>query len=140
MNLAHLSTPSDRSNSSDTYNLLSCSRGNNPRKCCECNDNCWTFKTCCIDQLWNPLHPVNLQSYIDSFLKLTTGYKNVQCIKAFPFISTTRHARLSYFMVASCSVEEDLHDVNVCLNGMVSSSYIYIDGYTRKSEKYVATS
>ena len=90
-------------------------------RCCSCKNDCMVYHICCIDKLWNRQQSINLQTYIKSFIKTSSQYRDLECEEAFPFAVSHGHKSSSYFMVTTCGSGADEHDKNYCLTGNILS-------------------
>ena len=97
-----------------------CNGSKSDRKCCDCNDDCLRFKTCCIDKLWNSLNPLPLQEYLKALVNETSKFKDTTYEKVFPLVPGSK----TVYMLSTCIDNADQADIDGCLNKN-SSSYEY---------------
>ena len=88
--------------------------------CCDCEDSCLRFKTCCIDKLWNSTNPLPLQEYLEVLINETSKYKGTTCESVFPLVSGSQNM----YMVSTCADGAVQEDIDGCLN-INSLSYEY---------------
>ena len=80
--------------------------------CCDCEDSCLKFKTCCIDKLWNSSNPLPLQQYLEVLINETSNYKDTNCESVFPLVSGSKNI----YMVSTCADGAIKKDIDGCLN------------------------
>ena len=64
-----------------------CSSGQRSMRCCECDDECFHRRSCCIDKLWNPLRPIPLEDYMELFRNTTLHHLKTECQPVQPYAS-----------------------------------------------------
>ncbi|XP_066922116.1 uncharacterized protein [Clytia hemisphaerica] len=69
--------------------------------CCDCTEDCWKYKTCCIDKLWNEyqLPPLTIEQYVKNFEDKSNTYKATSCEKVLPL---GNHETETIDMVVAC--------------------------------------
>ena len=90
------------------------------QNCCNCDDQCLRFKTCCVDKLWNSSNPLPLQQYLELMVNETSKYKDTTCESVFPMVSGSQNV----YMVSTCADGASQEDIDGCLN-INSFSYEY---------------
>ena len=83
------------------------------KKCCECDDDCFRKRSCCIDKLWDPLRPIPLSEYMELFRNETLQRLQTECQAVQPYASYPNfkvmfqesNFREGYEMVSSCKSE-----------------------------------
>ena len=88
--------------------------------CCDCDDSCLRFKTCCIDKLWNSSNPLPLQQYLEVLINETSKYKDTTCESVFPVVPGSQNM----YMISTCADGASQEDIEGCLN-INSLSYEY---------------
>ena len=105
--------------------------------CCDYDNICLGFKTCCIDKLWNSSNPLALEQYLEVLINETSKYKNNTCESVFPVVPDSRNM----YMVSTCADGASQEDIEGCLN-INSLSYEYSvpvfgnDSYLYKNSFY----
>ena len=88
-----------------------CTDGVKNLKCCDCDEDCFRKRTCCIDKLWDPLKPVPLDEYMVKFKKQVDESTKLECKPLQPFASLplfkkmlrdSSSLQLEYYLVNSC--------------------------------------
>ena len=82
------------------------------QNCCDCDDQCLRFKTCCVDKLWNSSNPIPLQQYLEILLNETSKYKDTTCESVFPVVPGSQNM----YMVSTCADGASQEDTDGCLN------------------------
>ena len=67
--------------------------------CCNCNESCMRFKTCCIDKLWDDKNSLPINEYLQLFINKTKEFKDTACKSVFPPITGSEKV----LMVSSCT-------------------------------------
>ena len=65
-------------NASSWKQSFLCQQESHDTKCCDCDNNCWLRRSCCIDKLWNGDNR-SLPKYLDEFTQKAKQYDNKQC-------------------------------------------------------------
>jgi len=118
-------------------------------RCCSCNDRCWRYGTCCIDQLWRESgfsSPKDLGRYLNMFDKERKKHKATKCQKVIP-LDSRKHEIDHVYMVNTCTTNTA---ANKSLNELCqrntkemknsreyfpvvgNDSYIYVNQYCAK--------
>lgn len=102
--------------------------------CCECNDHCMYYGTCCIDKYWNDTHTQqtvqSLDTYLSFFLEKSREIKKntFGCKDPFPFISGAMGIEKEYYlMVTSCIEGANVDDIHACAQDHNHLSAVYGD-------------
>ena len=91
--------------------------------CCDCDEDCFRKRSCCIDKLWNASNPIPLSEYMTNFKKEVDKTLPLECHFLEPFASlaifkqmtiASPDSRLEYLLVASCP-KGSIH-VSKCLS------------------------
>ena len=78
--------------------------------CCNCNESCMRFKTCCIDKLWDDKNPLPINEYLQLFINKTKEFKDTACKSVFPPITGSEKV----LMVSSCTQGANEKDIEGC--------------------------
>ena len=89
-----------------------CNGATSNQNCCDCNDICLRFKTCCVDKLWNSSNPIPLQEYLEILVNKTSKYKDTTCESVFPLVPDSQNM----YMVSTCEDGANQADTEGCLN------------------------
>ena len=87
------------------------------QNCCDCNDNCLRFKTCCVDKLWDSSNPIPLQEYLEVLVNETSKYKDTTCESVFPLVPDSQNM----YVVSTCEDGANQADIEGCLNSKLLS-------------------
>ena len=109
-------------------------------RCCDCDNDCMRYKTCCIDKLWDETNPIPIQEYLDKFEKVANKYKDLTCEYALPSVAMFRHTSERLLMVSSCLPNANINDTLKCLHSLDDSyestapvfgidNYFYINAF-----------
>ena len=88
-----------------------CANGVKAARCCDCDEDCFRKRSCCIDKLWYPLNPVPLDEYMVKFKKQVDESTKLECRPLQPFASLplfkkmlrdSSRLQLEYYLVNSC--------------------------------------
>ena len=90
------------------------------QNCCDCDDQCLRFKTCCVDKLWNSSNPLPLHQYLEILVNESSKYKDTTCESVFPVVLGSENM----YMVSTCADGASQEDIDGCLN-INSFSYEY---------------
>jgi len=93
--------------------------------CCSCEKYCMNKKQCCIDKLWNNTNPLQLEEYVEMFIREADKHKDTTCEDVFPLASKLRAGSKTYLMVSTCSSASTKEDVDGCKNINNELSYDY---------------
>lgn len=109
--------------------LAVCSSSWRVTGCCDCDEHCYKFRTCCVDFFWNESKPVSIQEYKKSILSLSKVGKIHAC-KGIKNRSVLRR----YRMVFDCPSESYDEYRKRCLSGddsnwSIITPVIGSDGY-----------
>lgn len=94
-------------------------------RCCECQDACFHYGTCCIDKLWIELkNPIKLDDYVTQFLQKSTSVRtnSFTCEDVYPLAKDMGHISRSYLMVTSCKNGAKPDDVTACQSRNAANS------------------
>ena len=94
-----------------TFDFL-CEGNLSNKGCCNCNENCMRFKTCCIDKLWDNKNPLPINEYLQLFLNKTKEFRDTACKSVFPPIIASEKV----LMVSSCTPGANKKDIEGCEN------------------------
>ncbi|XP_057294021.1 uncharacterized protein LOC130622571 [Hydractinia symbiolongicarpus] len=98
--------------------------------CCNCDENCMKFKTCCADAYWNKTKPVSMETYTKLLVNKSTEHITMVCDN---ILELKGHVSDSVYMVKSCLPFGNLTDKRKCLE---STSTINIPVLGRDSYLY----
>ncbi|XP_057311654.1 uncharacterized protein LOC130649400 [Hydractinia symbiolongicarpus] len=103
---------------------------NGETRCCDCDDTCMKYRTCCIDKLWT-FKEVPLNEYLFGFLQESKKHKNISCAHV---LSHPAHTSDTFLMVQSCLPGADGDDVANCVSpGLDINKHMPVVG----SDKYL---
>ena len=97
-------------------NQYLCQQYDESYKCCNCDDNCFFSRTCCIDKLWNVTQPLPLKEYLEMFVNVSKSFKEIVCERIISFEVNSNHTSEELWMVRSCKEGAEVKDVQRCLN------------------------
>ena len=92
-----------------TFDFL-CEGNLSNKGCCNCNESCMRFKTCCIDKLWDYENPLPINEYLQLFLNKTKEFKDTACKSVFPPVIGSEKV----LMVSSCTRGANEKDIEGC--------------------------
>ncbi|XP_065655011.1 uncharacterized protein LOC105846311 [Hydra vulgaris] len=85
-------------------------------KLCNCHNDCFTSKTCCIDKLWNTSNPLPLDLYLETLVKTSNLHKDMTCEQVIPVATYSGHVSEKILMVHYCHDGAESDAIDICLN------------------------
>ncbi|XP_012560372.2 uncharacterized protein LOC105846311 [Hydra vulgaris] len=93
-----------------------CQHQDSSLKLCNCHNDCFTSKTCCIDKLWNNSNPLPLDLYLETLVKTSNLHKDMACEQVIPVATHSGHVSEKILMVHYCHDGAESNAINTCLN------------------------
>nr|XP_047140840.1 uncharacterized protein LOC124815937 [Hydra vulgaris] len=106
----------------DNIDQFLCQKQSLSFKLCNCNENCFESRTCCIDKLWNNTNPIPLNAYLAMFVNKTKSFKDMVCEKVLePAVKFTNKIE-EVLMVHSCNNSAKTIHINKCIKNNTASN------------------
>jgi len=83
-------------------------------KCCNCQEDCWKDRSCCIDVLWSDKENLDLDQYLKKFLDKSDQYIIKTCEPVFPPAQKLGRKSQNLYMITSCSLAARKLDRQYC--------------------------